>query len=135
MQSSVELVCVDPARVHEFWPLARSYIRTAIERTDLCAFADIETDVLAGQQLLWLAWSGTLEAAATTHLVKTAERPVLIVTACSGAQRERWLPLLAGIENYARAEGCSRARIYGRKGWERVLKNYRAEYIILERTL
>ncbi|WP_423868086.1 hypothetical protein [Bradyrhizobium sp.] len=115
--------------------MARSYIRTAIERTDLCAFADIERDVLAGQQLLWLAWSGTLEAAATTHLVKTAERPVLIVTACSGAQRERWLPLLAGIENYARAEGCSRARIYGRKGWERVLKNYRAEYIILERTL
>jgi hypothetical protein len=135
MPSSVELFCVDPGRISDFWPLARAHIRTAIERTDLCAFADIESEVLAGHQLLWLAWSGTLEAAATTHLVKTAGKPVLIVTACSGARRERWLPLLEQIEDYARAEGCSRTRIYGRKGWERVLRDYRAEHIILERTL
>jgi hypothetical protein len=32
-------------------------IRAAIERTDLSDFADIEKDVLAGDQLLWLAVS------------------------------------------------------------------------------
>jgi hypothetical protein len=135
MPSSVELVCVDPARVADFWPLARSHIRTAIERTDLSEFADIERDVLAGDQLLWLAWSGTLEAAATTHLIKTRGRPVLIVTACSGQQRERWLPLFAKIEEYARAEGARCVRIYGRRGWERALSGYRLEHVILEKEL
>ena len=133
--SSPDLICVDPKRVHEFWPHARALIKTAIEKTDLSDFRDIEYDVLSGDQLLWLAWSGTIEAAATTHLIKTGGKPVLVITACSGHNRERWLPLFSKIEAYAQAEGCKCVRIYGRKGWERVLKNYRVEHVILERAL
>jgi hypothetical protein len=55
--------------------------------------------------------------------------------ACSGQNRERWLPLFEKIEQYAREEGCSCVRIYGRKGWERVLQGYRVEHVILERQL
>lgn len=135
MPSRVDLVCVDPARVALIWPSARQLIRTAIERTQLSEFADIERDILTGDQLLWLAWSGQIEAAATTHLIKTGGKPVLVITACSGHNRERWLPLLAKIEDYARKEGASCVRIYGRKGWERALNGYRVEHVILERAL
>lgn len=128
---SVDLLCVNPADVSKTWPLARDLIRAAIERTDLSDFADIEKDVLAGDQLLWLAISDRVEAAATTHL----SRNVCTLTACSGHQRERWLPLFARIEKYAKDEGCSTMRIYGRKGWERVLDGYKAEYVILEKSL
>ncbi|UQD85544.1 hypothetical protein [Bradyrhizobium phage ppBeUSDA76-2] len=124
-------MCVDPARVHEFWPFASGLIKTAIERTGLSAFEDIEKQVLAGEQLLWLAWSEQIEAAATTHL----SRGVCTLTACSGHQRERWLPLFATIEKYAKDEGCSTLRLYGRKGWERVLDGYRVEHVILEKGL
>ena len=126
---SVDLLCVNPADVHKTWPLARDLIRAAIERTDLSDMADIERDVLAGDQLLWLAISDRIEAAATTHL----SRGVCTLTACSGAHRERWLPLFARIEKYARDEGCSKMRIWGRKGWERVLDGYRVEHVILEK--
>ena len=135
MSSSVDLLCVDPKNVHQIWPQARGLIRAAIEQTDLSDFADIEKDVLAGWQLLWLAISDRVEAAATTHLIKTRGKPVLIVTAVSGSQMERWLPLRNRIEHYAKAEGCSCVRLYGRKGWERVLKDYRVEYVILEKAL
>jgi len=135
MPSSVDLLCVDPKNVHQIWPQARELIRAAIEQTDLSEFADIEYDVLSGDQLLWLAISDHIEAAATTHLIKTRGRPVLILTACSGYQRERWLPLLSRIEHYARAEGSRCVRLYGRKGWERALKDYRTEYVIMEKDL
>lgn len=135
MPFKVDLVCVDPARVAQIWPTARQLIRTAIEKTDLSEFADIEREVLAGDQLLWLAWSGQIEAAATTHLIKTSGKPVLIITACSGHNRERWLPLLAKIEDYARKEGASCVRLYGRRGWERVLPAYRVEHVIMEKAL
>lgn len=105
-------------------------IRAAIERTGLSDFADVEKQVLAGDQLLWLAISDHIEAAATTHL----SRGVCTLVACSGHQMERWMPLLARIESYAKAEGC-KMRIYGRVGWQRVLKNYRVEHVILERAL
>lgn len=129
----IDLVCVNPADVHLIWPQAKGLIRAAIEKTDLSDFSDVEYDVLSGDQLLWLAISDHIEAAATTHLIKTRGRPVLIVTACSGAQRERWLPLFAKIEKYAKDEGCKCVRLYGRKGWERVLNGYRVEHVILER--
>lgn len=129
----IDLICADPKQVHQIWHLASPLIKTAIEKTDLSDFADIERDVLSGDQLLWLAISDHVEAAATTHLIKTSGKPVLVVTACSGRERERWLPLFSKIEHYAKAEGCKCVRIYGRKGWERALTGYRADYVILER--
>lgn len=135
MPSSVDLVCVPPSDVHKIWPQAQGLIRAAIEKTGLSEFADIEKDVLSGDQLLWLAISDHIEAAATTFLMKTSSKPVLVLTACSGVQRERWLPLFAQIEKYAKDEGCKCVRIYGRKGWERALSGYRVEHVILERQL
>jgi hypothetical protein len=127
----MELVCVDPERVSEIWPHARSIIKAAIDRTELSSFEDLEQQVLAGDQLLWLAWSDRIEAAATTHL----SRDVCTLTACSGYDRDRWLPLFAKIEEYAKAEGCKKMRLFGRKGWERVLDGYRVEHVILEKQL
>ena len=131
MPSSVDLICVDPARVSEFWPFAKWLIKAAIDRTNLSDFADIERQVLAGEQLLWLAWSDRIEAAATTHL----SRNICTLTACSGQNRKRWLSLFARIENYAKEEGCAAMRIYGRRGWERVLDGYHVEHVVLEKEL
>ena len=131
MRSMVDLVCVGPDQIFDFWPHARSLIKAAVDRTNLSDFADIENQVLSGDQLLWLAWSGKIEAAATTHLA----RNVCTLTACSGHDRERWLPLFAKIEKYATDEGATTMRIYGRRGWERVLEGYRVEHVILERSL
>lgn len=131
MPSSVDLICICPDRVSEFWPFAKWLIKAAIDRTNLSDFADIERQVLAGEQLLWLAWSDKIEAAATTHLA----RNVCTLTACSGRDRKRWLNLFEKIEQYAKNEGCSAMRIYGRRGWERVLDGYRVEHVVLEKEL
>jgi hypothetical protein len=130
-----DLICVDPARVDEIWPHVRDRLRAAINRTELSNFEDLEADVFAGMQLVWIAWNGAeIMAVATTQLVKPHDK-VCVLTACSGYDRDRWLPLFARIEQYARDEGCTKMRIYGRKGWQRVLDGYRVEHIILEKAL
>jgi hypothetical protein len=130
-----DLICIDPARIHEMWPHVKDKIRAAVERTGLSSFADIESDVLAGMQLVWIAWDGKeILAAATTQLVKPLDK-VCVLTACSGYDRAQWLPLFEQIEKYAEAEGCMKMRIFGRPGWERVLDGYRREYVILEKRL
>lgn len=114
------------------WPHVKDKIKAAIERTGLSDFADIEAEVLSGLQLVWIAWDGKdILAAATTKLA----RGVCVLVACAGYDRERWLPLFAKIEQYAKDESCYRMRIYGRKGWERVLDGYRVEHVILEKAL
>lgn len=126
-----ELICIDPKRIDEFWPHAKTQVRTAIEHTNLSSFEDIERDVLDGKMLLWLAWSGEIEAVAVTQLLPG----VLVIVACSGHHRERWLPLFTRIEQYAKDEQCKSVRIYGRKGWERVLDGYRVEHVVLEKQI
>jgi hypothetical protein len=136
MRSTAELVCVDPKRVHEIWPHVAPLLKAACTRTNMNAFADIETDILAGRSLLWIAWNGqAIEAAAATILINSEIGKVCIITACGGSNLPRWLPLIAEIENYARAEGCTRVRIYGRKGWLRALDGYEAKHIIMDKEL
>lgn len=135
MPSRAELVCVDPARVQEFWPHVAPFIRDAIEKTRISDPQDIEADILNGRSLLWLAWSGVIEAAAASQVVNVMGDKVCIITACGGANRERWLPLIEGIENYARLIGCSKVRIFGRKGWLRVLDGYEARNVIMDKDI
>lgn len=136
MPPSVELVCVDPDEVAKFWPHTRDLIKAAIDHTGLSDFDAVECDVLRGDQLLWLAWNGTaIEAAATTKPIKIGARKICVIVACSGHHRERWLPLSEKIEAYAKAEGCEAIRLYGRKGWERVLSDYRVEHVIMEKVI
>ena len=136
MPDSTELVCVDPARVQEVWPHVRSLLREACRRTRLNAFGDIEADILAGRSLLWVAWNGrAIESAAATILINSESGKVCIITVCGGCDMKRWLPLIKQIESYARREGCARVRIYGRKGWLRVLDGYAQKHIIMDKEL
>lgn len=130
-----ELICVDPARAREFWPHVAPLLRQAVLNTNLCHFDDIEQQTLHGGGLLWLAWSGRIEAAATTIVIRTEAGSVCILSACGGKNRERWFPLLKKIEAYAKNNGCMALRIYGRKGWQRVLDGYDVTNVVLERQL
>src|SRR5215468_11252750 len=87
MRSSAELICVDPAWVHEIWPLAEPLLRRAIARTGLSAFCDVEREILCGNALLWLAAAGegnsvAVLAAASTRLQRTDAGKVCVITAC-----------------------------------------------------
>jgi hypothetical protein len=136
MRSTAELVCVDPERVHEIWPHVRHLLRAACRRTELNAFADIEADILSGRSLLWLAWNGrAIEAAAATILINSDIGRVCIVTVCGGRGMTHWLPLLGEIEAYAKREVCARMRIFGRKGWLRLLDGYTQKHIIMDKDL
>ncbi|MGJ5205543.1 hypothetical protein [Bradyrhizobium sp. HKCCYLR20261] len=115
-------------------------MRRAIRRTGLSAFVEIEQDVLAGRALLWLALNGasgaaTIDAVAATRLELTETGMVCVITACEGQSMARWLPLISGIETYAKAEGCRGMRLHGRKGWLRALDGYRQTHVILQKEL
>lgn len=130
----MELCCVDPARVRQLWPHARFLICRAMRRGGIAAFAPVEQSVLSGRALLWLATDrGTIHATAVTELAASEWRKVCVIVACGGRDRARWLHLIEGIEEFARAEGCAAVRILGRKGWARVLPEYRMHRIVLEK--
>lgn len=133
---TAELICVPRPHVAAIWPLVADRLHAAVKRTDLAHTKDIEADVLQGNASLWLALIGEkIEAVATTLLVRTDRNMVCVISACGGANMKNWLPLLAKIEAWAKAEGAAKVRIFGRKGWAGVLDGYSVENVVLERKL
>lgn len=136
LASAVEAHCVDPKFIRAGWAIAAPLLRPAMRRGGLGSFAELERGVLYGHALLWLALQdGSAIAAAVTALVVTDADKVCLICACGGIRMHEWLPLIARIEQFARAEGCARVRLMGRKGWARMLPRYTQHRIILDRRL
>lgn len=132
----MQLLCVPPDRAAEAWKLVGHLIARAMRRAGIGDAAPVHAAVMAGSSLLWLAWDGQeITAAAVTELTEARGRKVCTIVACGGNDRARWLHLIEGLEDFARAEGCKATRIIGRKGWSRVLPAYRQTAVILERQL
>ena len=107
-----------------------------MERGDLGLFSDVENDVLNGRSLLWLAWEHpNIVGCAITQIGFTQNSKACVVIACGGEHIKTWIDGLDRIEDYARTEQCDVVRILGRKGWQRILKNYSAPKVVLERRL
>jgi hypothetical protein len=131
-----QLICIDPAQAHEFWPHVASLIKAAMEKGRLSSYADVEHAVRNGKALLWLAWNGErIKAAAVTELTYANGEKFCTIVACGGHERSQWLPLIAGLEAYGRTQGCAAMRIYGRRGWRKLLPEYRTTRVLLEKEL
>ena len=128
----MKAICVDPARISEFWPHFKHLIDRAIIRVGRADPLIVESRVLDGNLLLWLAYDGQIvHGAAVTEL----DDGICTIVACGGENLSLWLPLINDLEQFARDEGCKSVQIIGRKGWVRVLKNYKTKAVILERKL
>jgi hypothetical protein len=127
-------MCCPPEMAGDLWPHVRPMVGSALDRTDLGALSDLDTDVLSGRALLWIiASDGTIESAGVTRLEITQHSKVCLIVAHGGSGANRWLHLLEGIENYARAEGCDCVRWIGRRGWKRKLPEYKEIGVVMER--
>jgi hypothetical protein len=130
------LVCIDPARIGEAWPLVSELIANAMHKTNLSDFSVVKQDVLAGRALLWMAVnSKQAVAAAVTQIAVANGHKYCTIVACGGKDRTQWLRLIRGLEDYAQREGCEAMRIFGRSGWVRLLPDYRIVGHITERRL
>jgi len=107
-----------------------------MEKGRLSSYADVEHAVRNGSALLWLAWNGEkIKAAAVTELGIANGEKFCTIVACGGHERAQWLPLIAGLEAYGRTQGCAAMRIYGRRGWRKLLPDYRTTRVLLEKEL
>lgn len=130
------LLCVDPGKINEIWPHVEPLLKTAMLRAGEMTMADMLARLQDRRLLLWLVWDGTeIVSALVTELAETISGKVCVIVAMGGKGRERWLHLTSQLEEFARAEGCRAMRLYGRRGWKRVMRDYRETRVILEKDL
>lgn len=111
-------------------------LKRAIDKTDLGAFRELEDGVFDGRSVLWLAWrEPEVVAAFVTQLRQMEKSRVCLLCACGGSEHKAWVHLMSVIEDYAREQGCNKIRAFGRKGWLRVLPEFHAPFVVIEKDL
>ena len=127
---------MEPTQVATIWPHVSHLVRRAMARGRMGCFADVEADVLGANAYLWLAIdSGSVLAAAVTKVTAENGERLCTIVACAGHEWKKFGPLIAGLEAYARAEGCVAIEICGRPGWRRRLPDYRLAKIVIRKRL
>jgi len=130
------LICIPPGQAHEFWPHVAPLIKAAMEKGRISDYVGVAHSVRNGTALLWIAWNGEkIKAAAVTELGQANGEKFCTIVACGGQERSQWLPLIENLEKYGRAEGCKAMRIFGRRGWLKLLPEYRPARVLLEKAL
>lgn len=130
------LIAVPPERAQEAWPLAEKYVQAAAEKTGFSEVAETHLQVMLGNALLWLAAEGTnVVGAGVTRLIEDRGKTACEIFVWGADDQKKCAPLLKAIEDYAKAEGCASVRLAGRRGWARLLPDYRMAAIILEKAL
>lgn len=85
---------------------------------------------------LWITESlgSALIGATYSRVDKTKTYLVEMMASEEGAE-EGWAEVIKPIEQQAKEWGCTTIQIRGRKGWQRLFKDYKLRQITLEQTL
>ena len=134
--AGAEIFLIPPKQVPQFWGLAEDYLAKAIAKVP----SEYTLEMLLNacfdrNSQLWIVWSeehGNECAVVTCVLPHCA---TLVIQACGGTKRQNWMGCLDDIEKWAKAQGCKRMRLFGRKGWQRVLPDYCVTRVIMDKEL
>ena len=122
-----------PSAVMKHWSEVSRALEPAFEHSEQEAAADHLPLLLRDQEQLWhihgRAW-------AITRVTEGKRGRCFVFAALAGEGMPEWLAEFVPLaEDWARERGCTRALVYGRRGWSRVLPAYELTHVTLSREL
>lgn len=131
-RSSVDIVAIPKDRLAAYWPHAKRFIEPAFGPGEYSE-QDTARKLLDGDWQLWVAAKEAFVGAFLTEIVRYPGFGAIRIVAL-GADDFDWIPDFDRmIDLFAKHHGCQRIEFFGRRGWERRLKHYRFERIMMSR--
>ena len=129
------LVQIPAEHIETVWVLAAPVLQRVVDGGGDISVEAFRSSLIERERQLWFVWSDDLEAVFITQLVFTPHGKVANIDALAGENLANWIGLIEGVEDWARAEGCVKVEIVGRRGWSRVLPEYDIAQYVLEKRL
>ena len=112
-----------------------------LDRCHAYANGELETQdyfkmVENGDMQLWVATDeGVIFAAMLTEFVIYPRKKVMRIVAIAGEGMDRWMRFFPALEAAAVRVGCTGIEAFGRKGWLKVLKDWKCSYHVLTKDI
>jgi hypothetical protein len=124
--SKVQISLVPTEHVTDVWPAVVDYVATALEYTHgRYEPEDTLQELLAGTQLLWIAFEGPhIKGAVASRILQYPRKRFLDCPIVTGEEFSTWkAPMLEVLQRFARDNDCESIEATARIGWARVFKD------------
>lgn len=121
----------------EVWPLVGSLIADAINRnTGAYSLEEVFQRLLNDHMQLWVYLkNGDVKACCVTQIENRSYGRTCVLYCVAGSNMAEWLPLDEMFAEWARMHNCVALECLGRKGWERVLKDWNKVAVVMRKEL
>jgi len=134
--STLDYYIVEKHEINTLWNDVKDLI--AKTNDDVLNEKDVLEYLKAGHYILWIATvtnSDAIVAAMTVEYVHYPRHKMCRVVTIAGDRMSEWIGDLNMLENWALAQGCAYMDMYARRGWKKVLKEYKEDCILLRKKL
>ena len=135
MSSLGRVITQVPVEDLEFiWSQVRPQIEKALDGS--YSSYDILEYIKQNRMQLWISWNDGIEASFVTEVCDYPQLRVLRWVLAGGSNMESWLDLVTSkVEDWAKRNNCQRLEIVGRKGWTKVLRDYKPQAVYFVKEL
>tara|TARA_R110001632_G_scaffold80088_3_gene179265 strand:- start:13247 stop:13696 length:450 start_codon:yes stop_codon:yes gene_type:complete len=117
-----------PKEILEQWSSLKPHVEAALEHSagEMNTF-DLALLALVEKAHIWVCVDkqGDLATVIVTRFIHHTRNKILLIQTCGGSVEfwSSWLTNHVLLENFAKRNGCKSIQIWGRRGWERRLRN------------
>lgn len=135
MSSLGRVITQVPVEDLEFiWSQVKPQIEKALDGS--YSSYDILEYIKQNRMQLWISWNDGIEASFVTEVCDYPQLRVMRWVLAGGSNMESWLDLVASkVEDWAKRNNCQRLEIVGRKGWTKVLRDYKPQAVYFVKEL
>ena len=134
--STLDYKVIEKHEVPDIWNNVKDIISQTND--DVLNDEDVLKYLKSGHYTLWIATepdSDSVVAAMTIHYAYYPKYKMCRVATIAGQRMSEWIGDLYMLENWAKAQECDYMDMYARKGWKKVLKEYKEDCILLRKKL
>ena len=128
---------VDADQVASIW----EEVYPLLEKAQVYAAGELDTQdffkmIENGDMQLWIAEDDNgIFAMMLTEFVKYPRKKVMRIVSIGGEGMNRWMRYFPALEAAALSVGCTGFEIFGRKGWLKILKDWKCSYHVLTKDI
>ena len=132
------LLSVNPEDLDAAWPeIGHLMQEVADNEYSGHTIESLINEVVTGNVNLWVISRDKVVAIMATMIKETGDGLLFMdIVMMHGTEMRRWFDkLLPAFETYAKSEGCNWVQCAGRKGWAKMMPDYKMTRVILRKVL
>jgi len=137
MEQAIRAHLLSPEDIPYIWDKVEPLLATVTEHAEgELTPEDYMEPLSLGDMQLWIAVKGDeLHSVMVTQIVHYPQKRILRILAIAGSEFKTLYKFKDMVESFAIRSGCSGLELWGRKGWKKLLPDWKDSYIVYTKDL